>query len=417
VELSSPPTADGTSVNTVRAEKAAFRAAAAQAGLGFQERYAYDTLWNGLSILIDAESVSALSRITGVRAIYPVMTAEVEPPGSGEEINLATALAMTGADLAQSDLGLTGAGVRVAVMDTGIDYDHPDLGGCFGPGCRAERGWDFVGDAFNNSTVTTPIPDPDPDDCEGHGTHVSGIVGANGGVTGVAPGVTFHAYRVFGCAGTTTADIMLAAMERTFADDSDVLNMSIGSAFQWPQYPTAQGADRLVNHGVTVIAAAGNNGANGLYGSSAPGLGRKVISVASFDNTHVRRPVFTVSADGTAIGYSPAAGAPAPPTSGSLPMARTGTPTSLADACSPLPAGSLTGMAALIRRGTCTFHQKSLNAQNAGAAAVVLYDNVAGRFNATVAGTPAITIPVVSISDAEGVLINNRLAMGPVTMT
>jgi len=102
---------------------------------------------------------------------------------------------------------------------------------------------------------------------------------------------------------------------------------------------------------------------------------------------------------------------------GTYPVARTGTAASTADACSALLPGSLTGKVALIRRGTCTFYQKSLNAQNAGAGAVVLYNNVAGRFSASVAGTPAITVPVVTISDTEGVLIDGRLAVGPVDMT
>jgi len=82
-----------------------------------------------------------------------------------------------------------------------------------------------------------------------------------------------------------------------------------------------------------------------------------------------------------------------------------------------LPAGSLTGKVALVRRGTCTFHMKALNAQSAGATGVVLYNNGAGRFSATVAGTPAITIPVVSISEADGKLIDGRIAGGEVSMT
>src|SRR5262249_7206316 len=158
-------------------------------------------------------------------------------------IDLVTAIKMTGADVAQNELGLTGRGVRVAVMDTGVDFDHPDLGGCFGPGCRVDKGFDLVGDAFNANDPNPIIkPDPIPDDCNGHGTHVAGIIGANGGIKGVAPGVTFHAYRVFGCEGATTSDIMLAAMELVHEDGADVLNMSIGAARQWPQYPTAQGA-------------------------------------------------------------------------------------------------------------------------------------------------------------------------------
>ena len=136
-------------------------------------------------------------------------------------------------------------GVSLAVMDTGIDYDHPDLGGCFGPGCRVETGYDFVGDDYDAETNPFTEPDEDPDDCQGHGTHVAGIVGADGTVTGVAPGVTFGAYRVFGCDGSTDADIMIAAMEMALADGMDILNMSIGSSFAWPQYPTAAASDRL----------------------------------------------------------------------------------------------------------------------------------------------------------------------------
>ena len=427
VEMKSPPTADGSSLAAVRNEKAAFRREAAQAGLAFKERYAFDVLWNGLSIEIEPSQAALLGRLSSVKALYPVETLQIPATEPGESADMATALAMTHADEAQALLGLSGAGVRVGVMDTGIDFDHPDLGGCFGAGCRVAVGHDFVGSAFNadpTSTSYNPIPVPDgiPDDCNGHGTHVAGIIGANGnpatgGTRGVAPGVTFGAYRVFGCEGSTTSDIMIAAMERALADGMQVLNMSIGSSFQWPQYPTAQAADRLVNKGMAVVASIGNSGTSGLYAAGAPGVGKKVIGVASYDNSHVRLTTFTVTPDATAIGYSPATAAPAPPTSGTLDMAKTGTAAATADGCTALAAGSLAGKAVLIRRGTCSFHIKALNAQNAGAAAVVLYNNVPGTVLATVAGTPAITIPVVGISDAQGVLIDGRLASGPVSMT
>lgn len=424
VELTSAPLADGGSIAQTKADKNNFRNAAKRNNIQFKERYAFDTLWNGLSISVKPGDVSKLSALPGVKAVYPVFTVQIPETTQDYNPELSTALAMTGADIAQSELGYTGAGIKVAVMDTGIDYDHPDLGGCFGAGCRVTKGWDFVGDAFNADPTSpfynpVPSPDPFPDDCNGHGTHVAGIVGASGDVVGVAPGVTFGAYRVFGCSGSTTADIMIAAMEKALADDMDVLNMSIGSSFTWPQYPTAVAADRLVEQGMVVVASIGNSGANGLYSAGAPGLGKNVIGVASFDNTHVALNTFTISPDDTPIGYAPASGSPLPPISGSYPMARTGTTTTLNDACNavaPAP-GSLTGMVALIRRGDCTFYEKAFNAQQAGAIAVVLYNNSAGRFSPTVAGTPEITIPVVAISDAEGALINSRLALGPVDMT
>lgn len=428
VELGGAPIADGGRRASIRAEQRAFRGNAAAAGLSYRERYAYDTLFNGFSVEIDATQLGRLSRLPGVKAIYPVDTIGVPETEVQPRAELFTSLAMIGADIAHSELGLDGAGVKLAIMDTGIDIDHPAFGGNGAPGTtpfptpRVVAGWDFVGDDFNADSTSpdfnpVPVPDPVPDDCNGHGTHVSGIAGANGAVVGVAPNVTFGAYRVFGCEGSTTGDIMIAAMERLLADGMQVLNMSIGSAFQWSQFPTAQAATRLVNQGVVVVASIGNSGANGLYSASAPGVGDKVIGVAAFNNTSVRLPFFTISPDDTRIGYSAATGAPPPPTAGTEPLARTGTAASTADACSALPAGSLSGHVALIRRGTCTFRTKALNAQAAGATGVALYNNVAGRITPTVAGDPPVAIPVVAISDAEGLLINARLATGPVDLT
>jgi subtilisin family serine protease len=427
VELTSSPTADGTSLSKVKAEKTAFRSEAKKVGLQYTERMAFNVLWNGLSIYTNTTQLVKLERMASVKAVYPVGVIRVPETTAGIDPELATALAMTGADIAQSELGYTGAGVKVAVMDTGIDYDHPDLGGdgvarsdsSVFPTGRVIKGWDFVGDAYNADPTSpsynpNPSPDPRPDDCNGHGTHVSGIVGANGSVTGVAPGVKFGAYRVFGCSGSTTDDIMLAAMERARADGMQILNMSIGDPYTWPQNPTAQAADRLVNGGMVVVASIGNNGANGLYSTGAPGLGAKVIGVASFDNTHVELNTFTVTPVNFTSGYANAAAAPPAPITGSLPIDKSGTPASAADACnvggvSPFTPGQFAGEAVLIRRGTCSFFEKSLNAQNAGAAAVVLYNNVAGRFSPTVAGITPIIIPVVAISDTEGVAISNAI--------
>ncbi len=419
VELSNPPTSDGTSVAALEREEFDFHAAASGARIQYSERKHFRELWNGLTVRADGSNAGKLRGLPGVASVYPVTKVTIAQDDSqpGNVIDLITAIKMTGVDIAQNELGLTGRGVRVAIMDTGIDYNHPDLGGCFGPGCRVEKGFDLVGDAFDaNDAVPIIAPDPDPDDCAGHGTHVAGIVGARGGITGVAPEVKFHAYRVFGCQGSTTSDIMLEAMEMVLHDHADVLNMSIGSALAWPQYPTAQASNRLVKRGVVVVASIGNDAALGLYGASAPGVGRDVIGVASFDNTFANLVSFTISPDDKKIGYNNS-DSPPPPTSGSSPLARTGTVATANDACNPLTAGSLTGQVALIRRGTCSFYQKSINAQNAGAVAVILYNNAAGFLNPTVAGTPAVTIPVVAITAANGAVIDSRLAGGSVTMT
>jgi minor extracellular serine protease Vpr len=417
VEFKSPSIRAGGSEISLLREKTLFETETQAVGVDFQLNREFRLLWNGVSITASSYEANKIARLSSVKAVFPMEIIHLPEVTPLEDPEMATAVHMTGANIAQ-EWGFTGEGIKVAIMDTGIDYVHPDLGDCFGPGCRVFTGWDFVGDAFDAATPgSVPVPDDNPLDCNGHGTHVAGIVGANGVVTGVAPEVTFGAYKVFGCTGSTTADIMIAAMEMALEDGMDVLNMSIGSAFQWPQYPTAVAASKLVDEGMVVVASIGNSGANGVFSAGAPGLGDKVIGVASFDNSHISLAKFTISPDDYGIGYAPAAASPNPPTSGSLEMARTGTPTTADDACSPLLAGSLADQAVLIRRGTCAFHTKALNAQNAGAAAVVLYNNAAGRFSPTVAGTPAITIPVVAISDTEGVLINNRLDSGPVTMT
>ena len=432
VELAAPSTSDGGTAATVAASHDAFKNSAQARGVSYNQRFEYGDLWNGFAVDASGAEVSALRGLAGVKNVWPVATVSLPAPeaGDGETIDLATAIQMTHADVVQNTLGITGKNVKVALIDTGIDYDNPDLGGCFGSTCRVFTGWDFVGDDFNaDSTSTkyspTPVPDADPDDkCNGHGTHVAGIVGANGLVKGVAPGVRFGAYRVFGCEGSTTAAIMLAAMERVLADHMDVLNMSIGSAFQWPQYPTAVGADRLVTkHGVVVVASIGNNGANGLYAAGAPGLGANVIGVASFDNTIARFSSFTISGIAAPIGYTQATGSGTAPTSGSLAITATGTPTILGDGCvNPPAAGSLTGKAVLIRRGsaatTCGFYMKAKAAQDAGASAVVLYNNAPGFLSATVIpGAPPITIPVVAVTADDGLAIFNRIRAGGAILT
>jgi subtilisin family serine protease len=454
VELAGLPTVEGASVDVVKAEHTAFRAQAEKAGLVYTERYAFSTLFNGFSIEIDHADLAKLTRIPGVKNIYPVeIIAMPETFESTIDPDLYSSLSLIGADIAQSELGFTGAGIKVAVMDTGIDVNHPAFGGdgvaeldspFFYSSPRILYGFDFVGNDYNaNSDDATynpvPVPDDIPDDCAGHGTHVAGIIGANDATNdlkGVAPDVILGAYRVFGCNGSTTADVMVAAMERVLADGMKVLNMSIGSAYQWPQYPTAVAASRLVEQGVVVVASIGNNGANGLYAAGAPGLGENVIGVASFDNTFTTQFAFSISPDDMLIAYNNATGAPFAPFEGGLdlvaPEPVIGCPVVVdGHYTNPFAPGSLTGKAVLLSRGTCSFYWKARLAEEAGAAAVIIANNTTGVLNMTVVPSgispacpnadfptcPAIGVPTVSILQTDGNTIRTRLSGGPVSLT
>ena len=427
VELAGKPVADGAGLAAVRNEKAAFRRAAAAAGAQFTERRSFDVLFNGFTVEASPANRVKLARLAGVKALYPVETIAAPEPGRQSAISpdLVSAINMTGASAAQT-AGYSGNGIKVGIIDSGIDIDHPAFGGGGVPGgttfptARVAYGYDFVGDDYDaggTGSALVPVPDPNPDDCGGHGSHVSGIVGGNGGgIRGVAPGVTFGAYRVFGCNGSTSSEIIVEALERAYADGMRVVNQSLGSGRQWPQYPTAQATSRLAAKGVVMVASIGNNGPGGsspdaLFAAGAPGVGANVIGVASYDNA---QQSFTVT--GVPYGFNTATGAPAAPITGSLPMAKTGTTATTNDGCSPLAAGSLAGTAALIRRGTCSFYIKAANAQAAGAAAVVLYNNQAGALNPTVAGTPAITIPVVAVTAAQGATLDGLIAAGATTL-
>ena len=126
--------------------------------------------------------------------------------------------------------GNKGQGIKIGIIDSGVDYTRTPLGGCFGTGCKFAGGYDFVGDNFNGTNE--PVPDNDPfDSCYGHGTTISGIIGANDneyGVPGVAPEATLHMYRVFSCSGSTTDDIIIQAALRAYSENMDVINLSLG---------------------------------------------------------------------------------------------------------------------------------------------------------------------------------------------
>ncbi|KAG0232810.1 hypothetical protein BGW42_007893 [Actinomortierella wolfii] len=286
----------------------------------YQVRNQYQ-IFNGASIRVRSNHTGEkLARIPGVKNVWPVEI--IEQPqniklGYPKELlelkpDLATAHEMTGVNVLHKKYKYKGKGVKVGVIDSGIDYKHPALGGCFGKGCRVRYGWDFVGDDYQAGS--TPKPDGDPMDCGGHGTHVAGIIGANndkkaGGpiqFTGVAPEVTFGAYRVFGCTGSTSNDIVLNAMEMAFNQGMDIINMSLGAGSSYKYNPTAVLGDQLVQRGLIMVTSGGNDGSQGVWMVGNTGLGDGATSTASVDN--VQTLLWTFTYGGKTYPYSASSG-------------------------------------------------------------------------------------------------------------
>ncbi|MCC5950422.1 MAG: S8 family serine peptidase [Nitriliruptoraceae bacterium] len=423
VEFDTPAQTRGGNAAQQAQQRSALRAEARAEGVDYDERFDYRQYFNGLSVRVSAAEASALSTMAGVRAMYPVVELDAPEP-SLDEPAMATALAMTGADIAQSELGLTGAGIKVGIIDTGIDYQHPDLGGdgegTTFPTERVPYGFDFAGDDYDasNPATDTPQPNPDPLDIGGHGTHVAGIVGAQaageGGVTGVAPEVTFGAYKVFGTTGSSSSDVVIAGMELAAEDGMDIINLSLGAGFAWGEdYPTSQVANALTEDGMIVVASAGNSGDAGLQSMGAPGSGSGSISVASADN--VSQPALVAeSSDGAVIPYGGVSDAPLPEidsTSDELVDIGRACP-SAGDELTGDPAGAT----ALIVRGECTFAEKYETAVAAGATGVVIYNNAPGLF----AGGGVVAIDdvwAIGTSDTAGAQLLAELEDGDTDLT
>ncbi|MFG3338363.1 S8 family serine peptidase [Glycomyces sp. NPDC048151] len=380
---------------------------AAARGLDYEVRHDFSRVWNGVSVETDPATARRLERLDLVEDVWSdvLLMGPATTTDDGPQPELAQAIQTTRAADAH-ERGITGEGVKVGVIDTGIDYTHPDLGGCFGSGCRVAYGTDFVGDDFDSDDPehSEPAPDADPADCGGHGTHVAGIVGADGQVTGVAPDVEFGAYKVFGCNGSTSSEVIMQALEAALVDGMDVVNLSLGQSFQWPGYPTAVAADKLVEEGVTVVASMGNDGEAGVYSGSAPSLGSDVIAVASTDNPKQRMDAAFVPALDRSVGYRTIDDS-AEPTGTTDPLVWLGR------ACADDPSeGDVAGKTALIIRGTCTFKEKYARAVAEGATAVVIYNDRSGPFGGS--GIEDGPVPALALTDADGEDLHDLAAIG-----
>ncbi|KAH7176825.1 peptidase S8/S53 domain-containing protein [Dactylonectria macrodidyma] len=320
--------------------------------------------------------------------------------------------------------GITGKGVKVAVIDTGIDYEHPALGGCFGPDCLVAFGTDFVGDNYDGYNQV--YPDDDPMDCQGHGSHVAGIIAAQEnsmGFTGAAPDVTLGAYRVFGCDGEAGNDVLIAAFNQAFEDGADIITASIGGASGWSEEPWSVAVSRIVEQGVPCTVSAGNSGDVGMFYASTAANGKKVTAIASYDNSKsvalLSTSYYTVGDSTSKIGFGQTVGTPNAWADVKLPLWAPSYDTTIANGgCDAYPADTpdLSGYIVLVRRGTCTFVQKAQNAANAGAKYLLVYNNAGGASKIDVSTVSGILAAGMITSDQGAKFISLLKAGSKVTL-
>lgn len=357
----------------------------------------YDYVFSGFSVELPANEMIKLLAIPGVKAVYPNVhyTADVI---SAEEItaeafspNMMESAPFIGSNEAWES-GFTGEGVTVAVIDTGVDYTHPDLTHAFGN----YKGWDFVDD------------DNDPQEGAGqyHGTHVSGTVAANGQIKGVAPEATLLGYRVLGPKGGTTEDVV-AGIELAVQDGADVMNLSLGNSLNNPDWATSIALDWAMAEGVVAVTSNGNAGPNN-WTVGSPGTSREAISVGA---TQLPYKVYT-SELSTSAGVSyPTAKVMGFPSDEEL-LALNGKEYEFVDvgfgAVADFVGKDLTGKIALISRGGFAFVDKATNAKNAGAVGAIIYNNVAGEH----ASVPGMAIPTIKTERTDGQKLLSELAAG-----
>jgi subtilisin family serine protease len=229
--------------------------------------YGYDTIFRGAAIQnISINRLRELKSQDFIENVYPQRKYKISLE---DAINISK---IKEARNSRVDGEWTGDGVQIAIVDTGVDYTHSDLGDCSesqflsGECEKVVDGYDFVND------------ESDPMDNNGHGTHVAGIAAADGDIKGAAPEAEILAYKVLNSGGGGTSDQIIAGIEKAVENNADIISLSLGGRGN-PDSPMSQAVDNAVEKGSLAVVAAGNSGDYKTIGT--PGTSRKALTVGS----------------------------------------------------------------------------------------------------------------------------------------
>ena len=376
-------------------------------GYNFEVTDKLNNLMYGAVLEITSDQVDKLKSETIVSNIYREKFLKT---------SLDKSLKLIGADdiKAKDSSGreLDGRGVRIAVVDTGIDYTHPDLFG-FGNDGKVVGGYDFLDH------------DETPMDTDGHGTLVAGIIAANGSVKGVAPNAELIAYRIASKGDYVSTADMIRALDRAVIDDIDVVNISLGLDFISEEIDNA--IEKLVTEGIVVVTAAGNNGETKKIGS--PASSPNAISVGASLNNVTMSAASTLRVSNNDYRYNviPMLGSVIPnePINGNLVFGGFAITDDIAEV-------DVSGRIVLAERGgpiievdgkqqteIVYFTSKEMNVARNGAKALIVYNNMPGVFHGTLINDNSSqgykpSIPVVSVSMEEGLMLKELITLGPI---
>ncbi|WP_040206998.1 S8 family serine peptidase [Neobacillus jeddahensis] len=292
----------------------------------------------------------------------------------------------------QKNERLTGKGVTVGVIDTGVDYTHPDLR-------RNYAGGHDLVDNDRDPMETLAIGKATI-----HGTHVAGIIAANGKIKGVAPEAKIVAYRALGPGGGGTTEQVLAAIDQAIKDKVDIVNLSLGNDINGPDLPISLALNRAVDKGIVAVAASGNSGPN-VWTVGSPGTASKAISVGASTPT-LEIPSLLIEGTRDKIRLQPMEGSEKWALDRSLELVDGGIGRRK-------ELQNVQGKMVLLQRGTLTFSEKAKNALDAGAKAVLIYNNTSGEFMGNL-DTP-MTIPVAALSKRDGGILQKEINKGSVS--
>ncbi len=440
-------------------QQAAFDAAAAEQGVAAQQNAVIPAIEasgatvtgrlthvvNGVRVRVPVADLGKLGAVPGVARVQVAKTLTIDNGASND---------FSGVPAVWEDLGYTGAGMKIGIIDDGIDYLHADFGGSGDPAEYAANdrtvieegsfptskvvgGYDFVGDDYDASSdrdpteSDVPVPDADPLACGDHGTHVAGTAGGAGvtsdGATfagpydaatmnsteflvspGSAPEASLYAYKVFGCDGSVNDDVIVAAIDMAVADGVDVINMSLGSAWGKADNIEADAIDNASAAGVLVVASAGNEGANA-YMTGSPAASDRALSVAANDASFPTLTPVLLTGGITTSAVNANFYEFTAPLTGDLVWVGLG--------CAEADYAAVAGKIAVTKRGTCARVDRATLGDAAGATAVIMINNAPGR--PPVEGEiEGVDIPFVGIDGDEAAAVQAAAEAGAsVTMT